>query len=222
MNNWMKYWNDDNRVESDDPQVRIGRTKSGDVIDDLWMRTLEYISNEMDINKDDNLLDVCAGSGCISIPFSSRVKSVKAIDISEKLMIPYIGGNISHQVGDINNIEIENKFSKVIIYFALQYFTLSETVRLFKKIFDCLEDGGIFYCGDIPNESKKFDFYDTPERKDVYFNTLYNDKTILGYWFTKEFLEELGKYTGFKYVEVKNQPDYLFNSEYRFDIILKK
>ena len=67
-----------------------------------------------------------------------------------------------------------------------------------------------------------WDFFNTDERKEVYFNSLESNAPIIGTWFDKLFFENLSSNLGFgKYVSL-DQPNYQINSHYRFDFISQK
>ncbi|GAB5525857.1 MAG: hypothetical protein Roseis2KO_37290 [Roseivirga sp.] len=218
---WKAFWTQGNILKQSDPQLRVGRSKMGEPIQkELWDETLRFLADQLDLQEGDRLLDIGAGSGMISIPFSHRVNRVVAADFSAALLSTYAHyENIQTLVTDIREQQFDQaSFSKVIIYFALQHFSESETIRLFRAIYQWLEPGGIFYCGDIPDVTRKFLFYNNGERKKAYFDAIAKDKPILGNWFHKEFFNELGEDIGFSSVIVSDQPTSFYNAHYRFDV----
>ena len=224
---WVKFWNSNKILNNSDPQLQIGRSINKKPIDkDKWKYTLQYIENLIELNKNDRLLDLCAGNGLISVPFSEKCHHVTAVDISEKFIdrIRILEcHNITTFVNDARKITFDaNSFNKVIIYFALQHFDEKDTISLFEKILNWLENDGLLFIGDIPDANKIWTYFNNKERESVYFDSIKNNQPIIGYWFTKEFILKLGNYIGFKECKVLDQPDCLINSHYRFDIILKK
>lgn len=223
-NYWTEFWNSNPIVENKDPQLQVGRSINGQPItNELWNLTLNFVRNQLELNSSDIILDIGAGSGMISIPYSKIVHKVVALDISSKLLDRINESNIKKIEADARYVNFEkDAFSKVILYFALQHFTQKETIQLFKNMYNWIKKGGIAYIGDIPDITKLFVFHSKPEWKDAFFKSLENDKPIIGTWFTQEFLVNLAMYCGFKHVEVVEQPDYLINSHYRFDLKLIK
>ena len=80
-----------------------------------------------------------------------------------------------------------------------------------------LKPGGEIYIGDIPDIGKKWSFYNTSERKSVYFRNIMEETPIIGTWFSRNWLKELSLFTGFKNIEVLEQHERLICSYYRFD-----
>ena len=226
-NYWTKFWNEDDIISSEHPQNQIGRTiHKVPITEEVWHYTLAFIASNLQINSEDVVLDLCAGNGLISLPFSKKCKAVTSVDISavliEKIKLQNCL-NIETIVADVKEVDFEeNSYSKIIIYFALQYFTEQETLLLFEKAFKWLRPGGKLFVGDVPDSSKLWSFFDTYERKKAYFDSLKNNEPIIGTWFNSEFLSNAASFTGFKDSSVIIQPKQLINHYYRFDIIMTK
>lgn len=222
---WKDFWNNNEIVNRDGVHQKVGRTIKGVAIEEeRWNRTIQDIEKILSLNKNDDVLDIAAGAGAIAIPFAPKVNTYTALDISNKLLenlkqIP----NITTVLADVLTVNLEKeKYSKVILYFALQHFTEKESLFLLKKIYDCLKPGGICLIGDIPNIECKFNFFNTPEREKVYFDSVYNNLPIIGTWFDKKFMQKAGAFIGFGTSVVLDQPVYHINSHYRFDLKLIK
>jgi len=222
---WKTFWNQSSLLDKKNIHEQVGRTKKGVAIDDeVWEQTLAYIIQNTNLNKDDDLLDLACGSGAISIAVQNKVKSVTAVDISQKLITGLkIFKSINAIHSDILEVSFkECEFSKVILYFALQHFNENETLKIFERVYKWLKPDGVFFCGDVTDIEKQFDFYDTDERKKAFFESVKENQPIIGTWFNKNFLINLAKYTGFKQAIIIDQPENQFNSHYRFDIKLIK
>ena len=176
---WTNYWLTNKIVNNENIHAKVGRTIKGVPIEEnLWERTLIDLEQTIDLNTDDLVLDIAAGSGAISLPFSKKVRSITANDISEKLLENLKGHvNIQTLVCDARDLDFqENSFSKIIIYFAIQHFDEMESLELMKKSFRWLKPNGILYIGDIPDVSKKFVFFNNKEREQAYFNSILENK----------------------------------------------
>jgi ubiquinone/menaquinone biosynthesis C-methylase UbiE len=224
-NYWKNFWNENNIIERTGIHEKIGRTINGVAIEPhRWNSILYDLENHLCLNSSDSVLDIAAGSGAIAIPFSKKVNSYTALDISEKLIEglktqPKI--NAIH--ADAREVEFEKEgYSKVILYFALQHFTEKETLLLLKKIHQWLKPGGICFVGDIPDAASKFSFFNNCDREKAYFDSIIKDSPIIGTWFDKEFVRKAGIYSGFKESIVVDQPQDYINSHYRFDLKLVK
>jgi len=229
MNNnyWRNYWLDNSNTREKDLQKQVGRTKNKIPIDkDVWNDTLKYINNLLDVHKDDIVLDFCAGNGLISKFLSDYCTKVIALDISSDLLMQVNVNqykNIDLVIKDACEAEFENEqFSKIIFYFAIQHFNEQEIIALFDKFYKWMKPQGTLFIGDIPDITKIWRFFNTDDRKNLYVDSIINEKPIIGTWYSKQFLRFLGKRTGFSEIRIINQPEILYNSHYRFDIILKK
>lgn len=221
---WRNYWQNDAIIYKDNLQSKVGRTLHGTPIsDEQWNQTIAYTSSLLECEKTDVLLDLCAGSGVFSSHFSSFVKEIHAIDISETLLRNIKEKNVVKIVADAVNHQFEkNFFDKVIFYFALQHFTLQESFVILNKLFDACKEGAVLLIGDIPDIEKKYDFFNTNERKKAYFESLPTNTPIIGEWFLKADLLHMAKYVGFSSCSIIDQPEFCINSHYRFDLKLIK
>jgi ubiquinone/menaquinone biosynthesis C-methylase UbiE len=226
-NYWVKIWNENNIIQQTNLQSQVGRTYKGVPVSlEIWERTLNHLRTSLSLTTDDHLLDICAGNGLISSDFSQHVEKITSLDVSERLLMEIKKLNIPNikiVLGDLRDIEFpENSFSKIVFYFALQHFTENETVRIFLKIFRWLKKDGICYIGDIPDIDRKWNFYNTTEREEMYFSMINDDDLHIGSWFKKDFLKKLANYSGFLSTDVFDQEKWMINSKYRFDMVLKK
>jgi cyclopropane fatty-acyl-phospholipid synthase-like methyltransferase len=222
---WIKFWNNNEIINRKGIHEKVGRTIAGKPIsNDEWHIVLKDIEQQLELTSTDELLDIAAGSGAIAIPFSEKIKSVTAIDISKTLLTGMKEiKNIIPIHADARTFEFKKEqFSKIVLYFALQHFYEKETIELFQKIHNWLKPNGICLIGDIPDEERKFNFFNNLERQKTYFNSILNEEPIIGSWYTKDFIQKLGEFTGFKKSEIIKQPASYINAHYRFDIKLTK
>jgi len=224
---WVNFWNNSPILQNENLHCQIGRTiNKRPICNDAWIKTVAYIMEIIKIDEEDVLIDICSGNGLLSIPFSQKCRIVNAVDISEKLLSKIDitrHTNIMPVVRDVRSLQIaEGTFSKAVMYFALQHFTENETILIFKSVHKWLRPNGLFFIGDIPDVEKLFDYFNTNDRRVAYFESLLSKKSIIGTWFSKEFLAYLSTYVGFKKFTIIDQPDYQFNSHYRFDVLLEK
>lgn len=224
---WIRFWNDKKIIASGNRQSQVGRSiNKAPILDERWTYTLEFIRRQINLIMEDELLDLCAGNGLISIPFSKICNHVISVDIS-KVLIDQIDTNTNKNIrtilSDVRLLDLaENSFSKVIFYFAIQHFTEKEVICLFEKVCKWLRPGGLFFVGDIPDAEEIWSFFNTEERQKVYLESIKNDKPIIGTWFSKEFLCKAASFAGFSDCTHIVQPDELINHHYRFDMLIRK
>jgi len=143
----------------------------------IWMKKchryiIEDITEKLDLNKKDILLDIGCGDGKIVKDLSKRVLKTGAIDhplIIKKLNklkkkgIDLYSGNFLYDYKKVNK-----KFTKILIYSLIHY--LSDKKEVFKFIhlaLKKLKKNGILLIGDIPNISKKNRFKKNNKYKKV-------------------------------------------------------
>ena len=224
---WNEYWNSITMNKGGNLHNDVGRTINGVPIDkESWNKTLDYITNIMDIKLEDIVLDVCAGNGIISKELSKKCSQVTAVDFSKRLLNKIDVSrfkNIQVALKDVRKLDFEsNSFDKIIFYFSVQHFTKSEVVVLFRKFYDWLKPGGILFIGDIPDSSRIWNFFNSEERRKIYFKSLESESPVIGTWFNRVFFEYLSLSMGFEEFNSIDQPKYQINSHYRFDFLSKK
>jgi ubiquinone/menaquinone biosynthesis C-methylase UbiE len=224
---WKEYWQSADILWETHPQKQVGRTiENQPIAEDRWQDTLDFIGSHLMPAKNDILLDLCAGNGLLSTFFAKKMCQVFAVDISadllEKIDIS-IHENIRIVQSDVLCLDLSKAyFDKALMYFALQHFSLKEAINVFQKVHDLLKPGGIFYIGDIPDAARLWHFFNNKEREKAYFESVLTQQPIVGQWFDKSFIVKGARFVGFSDVQIISQPDYQFNSHYRFDVLLKK
>jgi cyclopropane fatty-acyl-phospholipid synthase-like methyltransferase len=226
--NWIEFWKkygQDSKGNSEQEQVLRTINKSP-ISNELWEFTLGKLAEQIEPNIDDSLLELCCGNGLISRYFSSTCKKITSVDISENLITMIDSKkypNINTQISDIRDIVFpDHHFTKIIIYAGIQYLTLAEATNLVEKVFQWLKPGGYFYLGDIPNYKKLWEFYNSSERKAIYFQNIKEKKSIVGTWFEPNFFKYLSEFVGFKKSFYLPQHPDLIYSNYRYDYKLIK
>ena len=225
-NYWKNYWRNKN-IKNLDPQSQVARTRNKKPINDLlWQETVSKIIEKLELKKNDIVLDLCCGNGLLATEIYQKVKKVYCIDINKRLLdvlkkkkIDNI--KISHK--DIAKVNFEKKkFSKVIWYSGIQYFSQKDIISLAFKIFKFSKEKCIFYIGDIPDEEKLWKYFNNKSRKKNYFESIANNKPIIGTWLKKKWLKNLFLSAGFKRVIIVKQDKKFIYSDFRFDLLIYK
>ncbi len=225
---WIKFWEESGKKTVDkDPQSQVLRTINRiPIAEEMWGRILQFVLSHLKPTKDDDVLDLFGGNGLFTKEIAKVANSVTIVDISEDLL----NGIEAREKGKIIKVHSDvrafeqplNNYSKVLAYAGIQYLTKKETVDLFSSIYDSLKPGGICYIGDIPDENKKWNFFNTPERQGVYFENIIKEEPIIGTWFDDTWMEKLAMYTGFKEVSIIQQDQEFPYSYFRYDMVMKK
>jgi len=225
-NYWSNYWKN-KKIKNLDPQSQVARTRNKKPINSLlWQKTASKIIEKLELKKNDIVLDLCCGNGLLATEIYRKVKKVYCIDINKRLLdvlkkkkIDNI--NISHK--DIVKVNFKKKkFSKVIWYSGIQYFSQKDIISLVFKIFKFSKEKSIFYIGDIPDEEKLWKYFNNKLRKKNYFESIANNKPIIGTWLKKKWLKNLFLSAGFKRVIIVKQDKKFIYSDFRFDLLTYK
>lgn len=225
---WKDFWQSHAKsTVADHLQRQVLRTlNKKPIAEEQFHEILKYVKDKIKLAKRDDVLDLCCGNGLITTFLASCCKSVIGVDFAEEL-ISQINlkkyNNISIIVEDIRRVSFEEQsFDKVVLYAGLQYLSYKETVLLFERVMSWLRTNGLFLIADIPDRERMWGFFNSEEREKVYFDTLKNEKPIVGTWFDRDWLVKLGRYVGFKKTKTLSQPKEFPYAHYRFDLLLKK
>jgi len=141
-----------------------------------WMKKfypeiIRDISNKLDLNKNDDLLDIGCGSAKITFKLSKLTKSVTAIDHPDIIKsIKY--SKIKFIKGSFLDIKIPlEKFNKILIYSLIHYLeNKRELFLIIDKSLKLLKKNGLLLIGDIPNLDKKKRFKKSLDFKKININ----------------------------------------------------
>lgn len=223
---WIHFWNEyaASSVNKDEQSQVLRTLNKKPISKKLWDYTLTKIDETFKVVEGDYVLDLCSGNGLISKHFVDKGASVVAVDISKNLLNNLKDiKEIKTINSDIRELEFDkNAFDKIIIYAGIQYLNDKETVHLMQNIYAWLKPNGIVFIGDIPDLSKRWNFYNTKERHKVYFENMLNDISIVGNWFEESWFQNLGFYLNFEKGERLDQDEKLIYSSFRFDFLFKK
>ena len=120
--------------------------------DEIHLKLIEGKEKIVDFIPKDakHIIDLGAGTGLQLIKIYKEFPNINtiAIDVSDKMLKKLKERNISDNITIVNesffDYEFDNNIDAVISTQALHHFERSDKLILFKKVFDCLRDGGIF------------------------------------------------------------------------------
>jgi len=130
------------------------------------------VKNKLKLISSDNLLEIGCGPGSLLIPLSLAVQSATGIDNTEMLARVKknaVDKEIVLVAGNFLDVEIDQKFSKILIYSVLQMLSDKDELFLFlDKATSLLNPGGHLLIGDLPNKDLKEKFLASKEGKTFY------------------------------------------------------
>ena len=120
--------------------------------DEIHLKQIEGKEKIVDFIPKDakHIIDLGAGTGLQLIKIYKEFPNINtiAIDVSDKMLKKLKERNISDNITIVNesffDYEFDNNIDAVISTQALHHFERSDKLILFKKVFDCLRDEGIF------------------------------------------------------------------------------
>ena len=223
---WKDYWKNLHEVNSQNLQVQVARTRDGKPIDEqTWLSTIKFVETILNLKKEDTFLDACGGNGLFASKFESSCQRVVVVDINAELLTNLTTNSpriVTVHADLVSFLESNTeRFSKILFYAGIQYFSEVEVTKIFTKFKEILEPGGVIFVGDIPNIHKRDSYLLEDNRFERYFDNLLEGKDTIGSWFTFDWLLNLSKYLKFESCELVVQPNNQIYSDFRFDALIR-
>jgi cyclopropane fatty-acyl-phospholipid synthase-like methyltransferase len=208
---------------------QVGKTVSGvDVPDGQIEIIISAISNSLQLDVADKVLDIGSGNGLLTKKIATIVSSVTGVELTAELydvaMQRSLGKNIKYlnmNIYDFLNVPQKLDFNKIYLYEVLQHFNYQKTDELFSALDSTCKSGTEIFVGGIPDLSKVWDFFNNRKRKSRYYSGLVSGKDPIGTWYHKNFFDCLAFKYGFQF-EILDQQSDLYTSHYRYDCVFKK
>jgi SAM-dependent methyltransferase len=210
---------------------QVGRTINGAPISAAeFMATVEQIAGGLEIEPGHFVFEYCCGNGLVSLELARHVRRVVGTDFSAHLIEAAqrfrSAGNVRYHVADaLDPIapfldgEVPDRF---LMASALAHFDPDDLDRLLGQLLAVAKPGGFrFLITGIPDHSRKWNFYDTPERRARHEANLAQADPIndgMGRWWTAQEIEDLARKHGLS-AEVVPEPVAICN--YRMSALLK-
>jgi SAM-dependent methyltransferase len=220
---WKSFWlSHSQKNQYKDPQIQVVRTLNKEPVQpEIFAAMVESIITMIRPASDLDLLDLCCGNGLITNELIGRFGSITAVDLCEVFISQLDDTGINSIVSDVRTVEFpRNSFDRILLYSGLQYFSDKDAVNLFHRLKQWLRSGGVVVIGDIPDSTRRWNFFNTPVREEAYFEALSQDEPILGHWFDPAWLRKLARHSGFASAEVVPQPAIFPFQHYRYDLVL--
>lgn len=230
MRNWVNYWNEfPKSVGEKDFYRQVGKTKNGKPISHKqFQRLITQIIEQLEIGKQDTVLDLCCGNGLITFNTAKYCDYIVGIDYSDRLIkialkfhksdnIKYINSSILDITSE--KISIKKPFTKVYMYEALQHFEVEELGKILTVIKNVSVPNVKIFFGSIPDLHKIWKFYDTKKRRVEYKKRIAEDSEAIGTWWNSQAIFDTAKAIGLNCAPVL-QDRILHTAHYRFDVLM--
>lgn len=214
--------------DRDDLWGQVKRTVGGKpVTDEQIAMIIDAISQGVDLNAQDRLLDLCCGNGALSTQLFERCAGGLGVDYSDFLIEvanerfarpPVERYVLDDALAYLHREEEPQLFTKAMCYGAFPYFPQPlalEFLQLLHARFTGIEQ---IFLGQLPDRSRMDEFFTSrvrvPGEED-------DPGSLMGIWRTQEQLTELAHRAGWD-VRCSRMPTTFFSSHYRFDAILTR
>ncbi len=199
---------------------------------------LDVIASEiarlLELESADIVLDVCCGNGLLTRRIAQYSGVVHGVDFSEVNLELAIkknrAGNVTYHLADVlvlDTVFSARMFTKVYCYFSFQYFDRTQGVHLIEMLSKITRVGGLILLGDIPDRTRRANYYDSPGRRLRYLAkraiwTLLRrpGEESLGWWWDPEWIRVACSRLDLQ-CQVLPQSPQLPNSHYRFDSLIR-
>jgi hypothetical protein len=230
---WKSFWSKYRHagtVSEDTLFQQVGRTVNGEPIaPEDFAATVAQVEADLGLGPDDVLFEYCCGNGLVTHALAARVRRVIGVDFMEHLVEAArrfrAAPNIEYHVGDaLQPItpwlggEVPNRY---LMASALQHFDLAGLDTILGHLCAVAAPGTFrFLLTGIPDDARKWNFYDTPGRRERYTANVAAGDVLndgLGRWWTREEIAAIAQRHGLR-AEVMPEPAAINN--YRMAALL--
>ncbi len=131
----------------------------GDLRQQIAAKTADAVLETIPLNNDMNLLDFGAGTGLLTYRIAPHVRSVTAVDTSEKMLeVLRTKSTPEHTIKtaccDITQMPLTETFDGIISSMAMHH--VEDTAHFLKTLYDHLNPGGFIAVADLDKEDGSF------------------------------------------------------------------
>jgi hypothetical protein len=239
FDNWHKFW--DNFLTSrygkesveteDDLYFQVARTVNRKPVEKhVFDKIIEQIIDDLAFQPDDVLVDFCCGNGLFTYELKDKVKRIIGVDFSQNIIDTAnkfkAASNITYCLGDVVGFMKSFKQAfpgivpgKYLMNDSLAYFSPTDLEEMLKAIL-AVSPAFKFLTRGVPNDELKWNYYNTEERKQVYYANIAKGDTTndgLGRWWVPGEIKAICDRLQLK-CYVRNQQMPL--SDYRMDVMI--
>lgn len=236
---WQEFWDNflmkrhgkEEVQTEEDLYLQVARTVNRKPITkEAFDKIIEQITEDLALSADDVLVDFCCGNGLFTYELRDKVKQIIGIDFSQPIIdtankfrsaanITYCLGSVVGYMQTFNDNWPDTKPNKYLMNDSLAYFTVGDLEGMLNGI-KGVSEAFTFLTRGVPNDGLKWNYYNTPERKQFYDELqakgdLTNDG--LGRWWKHTEVQAVCDKLQLNCV-IRNQQ--LPLSDYRMDIII--
>lgn len=216
------------KCDPTDLHGQVLRTVKGKPLDQVQIQIIiNRIKSGLSLKSNDVVLDLACGNGSISEYLFQECKGYLGVDVSTYL-IDIANTNFkknadymfksSAVLSYLNNENNPERFTKLLIFAAFQYFTDEEAIEILTLIQKKFINVSVIFLGNMPDLERSKVFYHDSQPS---IEELGDHQTAIGKWRTEEQLSYLAELSGWNSCFPKIKDDF-YASNYRFDVNLFK
>ena len=196
---WERYWaTQPKTVGETEFHRQVGNTISGRTYADAEFGPIvSGLVGLLNLDATDILLDLCCGNGYLTArlaPYCRRIVGVDfspvLLDIARKYHQP---SNVTYQSGDVLALDVlspsDGRFTKVLMNAALQHVRPRDFRTLLERIRRCCPAATVIVIACVPDQERKWSFYDSPRRRLRYLAQLVRGSSPMGSWWRRGHIE---------------------------------
>ena len=204
---------------------QVKRTVNGKPVEEEDINLIvETIRTELDLNRDDLLLDLGCGNVALASMIFDDIQGYLGVDFSEYLIEiakknftkPNFEVVVDDAIDFLERAEINLNVTKILCYGVFMYFSSEEAFKVLQLTAEKYPNAQRFLIGNLPDKTRANNFF----YEDIDYDKLLDDnQSSIGKWWSTEELEELAKNAGW-IIKFHNMPKSFYSSHYRFDAVL--
>ena len=229
---WKAFWDKfPDQFTKEEFTKQVGKTVQGQPISNEQLdRLISDLAQKLDVKEDDRVLDLCCGNGLITYVIAERCQFIVGVDFSQTLIeiareyhsranVKYLNQSVLDITPD--NLQIPKLFTKIYMYEGLQYFQKDQFSHLLETLVSLSSERVIIILAGVPDLSRIWEFYDTPERQREYEIRKSQGTEAIGTWWEKSFIRRICSSYGLQ-CEFLPQQEFAHTAHYRFDVRIQK
>lgn len=205
---------------------QVKRTVNGKpVSEDQINLMVNAISDGLQLNNSDVLLDICCGNGVLTHLVFDRCSGGLGVDVGDYLIQvakkhferpPQRIYELADVVAYLSSAPDSARFTKVLCYSAVQYFPSERAIELLTVLRERFRSVQRVFLGNMPDKAKVRDFYYEGE----YVPGVEDDlEGPLGLWRTRDEISRIAAAAGWATTFYEMPPEF-HGAHYRFDAVM--
>jgi len=212
----------------DDFLGQIRRTVNGQPVSDEQMELIvKTIVLELQLSKEDKVLDLACGNGVLSKRLFEQCSELRGVDLSGFLISvaqEYFQNSPKYEFYNSDIVDfLRNdsqclKFNKVLCYGSFSYLSEEAAKETLTLLYQRYPNVSHIFIGNLPDYDKRHFFFmhSTPCDEDLRQHT-----TAIGIWRSEEEFCALSSECGWE-PNICHMDENFYSSKYRYDVLLKR